>query len=108
MPTCAPVLWLWAVWTLWQEAAVRFEWWRGAIVLERRRWPLPLWPRAFRQGEVTGARVDEKVYRRRTTYRVLLTQASGEEVRLLAVGGATRKRHEVAAAALQAVLAARR
>lgn len=102
----APAAWLWVLWTLWQEATVRFEWWRGALVLERRRWPLRLWTRAFRLGEVAGAEVVEKQARRRPTYRVVLTLATGEEVPLLDVSGAGRARHEETAAVLQGVLRA--
>jgi hypothetical protein len=74
---------LWTLWTMWQSATVRFEWWRRAVVLERRRWPLPLWTRAFQVEELTGARVDERGPRRRRTYRVVLILRTGEGVPLL-------------------------
>jgi hypothetical protein len=62
---------------------VRFEWWRRAVVVERRRWPLPLWTRSFQVEEVSGARVDLRGWTRRKTYRVVLTLRSGETVPVL-------------------------
>jgi len=82
-----PLSWAWLLWTMWQRATVRFEPWRSAIILERRRWPLQLWTRAFHAGEVTGARADARTSRGRYSYRVVLTLASGEEVPLLNVWG---------------------
>ena len=82
-----PLSWAWLLWTMWQQATVRFEPWRSAIVLERRQWPLRLWTRAFHAGEVTGARADARTSRGRYSYRVVLTLASGEEVPLLTVWG---------------------
>jgi len=100
----APLVWLYVLWTLWQQARLRFETWRGAIVLERRRWPLAPWSRAFQRQEVTGAYVDERIGRRQTTYRVVLTLASGEEVPLLTVGGSGSARHEAFVAGIRTAL----
>jgi len=98
---------VWLVWTLWQEASVRFEWWRDAVVLERRRWPAALWSRAFQAGEITGARVQMRGSSRKATYRVLLTLGSGEEVPLLTIGGSGPGLAEAAADELRAALAGR-
>jgi hypothetical protein len=98
---------LWTLWTTWQVATVRFEWWRGAVVLERRRWPLALWSRAFQLAEVTGARVEERGMRRRNTYRVLLALGSGATVPLLTVPGSGYGMHSEVAAELNAAIARR-
>jgi len=103
----APAIWVWVLWTLWQEATVRFEWWRGAVVLERRRWPLPLWTRAFRADEVAGASVDERGSRGRRTFRVELALRSGESVPLLTARGSGPGLHEAAVAAINAALRGR-
>jgi len=100
----APAIWFWVLWTLWQDATVRFEWWRGAVVLERRRWPLRRWTRAFRLDEVTGADVDERGYRGRKTYRVELNLRSGESVPLLKVRGSGAGMHEQVAAEINAAI----
>jgi hypothetical protein len=71
------------LWPVWQEATVRVQDWRGAVVLERRRWPLPPWTRTLPRNQVTGTRIATRGNRRRPTYRVHLVLATGEEVPLL-------------------------
>ena len=94
---------LWVLWTTWQEATVRFERWRQAVVLERRRWPLPLWTRAFPAREVTGARVQDRGWRgRNSKLRMVLTLDSGEEVPLLGPWGGGRGYHDDIEASLNA------
>jgi hypothetical protein len=83
----------WVLWTIWQQATLRFEWWRRAVVLERRRWPLPLWTRAFQLSEVAGAGVEARSGRR-PTYRLLLNLRSGEDVPLLNVRGSGPGYHQ--------------
>jgi hypothetical protein len=104
LASIASVIFLWVLWTVWQSATVRFEWWRDAVVLERRRWPLPLWTRAFQLGELTGACVSERGYRSRKTYRVDLTLGSGETVPLLTTWGSSPGPTGAAAAAINAAL----
>jgi hypothetical protein len=99
-----PLVWLWVLWTLWQQATVRFEWWRRAVVLERRRWPLPLWTRAFQTGEIAGTQVDQRGYRGRRSYRIALTLGSGEAVPLLGVWSGSAAAPQAAAAELEAAL----
>ena len=100
-----PAIWLWVLWTLWQEATVRFEWWRNAVVLERRRWPLAPWSRALQLGELTGARVDERGVGRRKTFRVVLLLGSGEALPLLTFWASGGPQAGAAAAGINAALA---
>ncbi len=96
------------LWSMWQEATVRFQDWRRAVVLERRRWPLPLWSRALPAGQLTGTRIATRGMRRRRTYRVLLLLATGEEVPLLkGWGGARFERYRQAADDLDLLIAPR-
>ena len=81
------------LWSLWQEATVRFEWWRRAVVLERRRWPLALWTRAFQLEELAGVRINERSYRRRISYQAVLTLRSGEDVPLLGIWGSGERHY---------------
>jgi len=85
---------VWVLWTIWQQATLRFEGWRRALVLERRRWPLAPWTRAFQLGEVAGVEVETSWSRRRPTYRLVLNLHSGEEVPLLNVRGSGLAYHE--------------
>jgi hypothetical protein len=100
----APLIWLWVLWTLWQQARVRFEWWRRAVVLERFRWPLPLWSRAFQVEEIAGAQVDRRGYPGRRTYRVDLLLGSGESVPLLTIRAGFAGPSEAAAAEISAAV----
>ena len=103
------LVWLWVLWTIWQEATLRFEWWRRAVVLERRRWPLPPWSRALRLDEVAGVRVDERggAARRQHGYRVVLSLAGGEDLPVLRSWSSDGPRARATAARISEALARR-
>ena len=71
------------VWSLWQEARVHCQDWRQTVVLERRRWPLPVWSRSLPRDQVAGNRIATRGVSSRRTFQLRLVLTTGEEVPLL-------------------------
>jgi hypothetical protein len=89
-----------------RRAVVRFDWASRVVVVERSRWPLPVWTRAFPLDDVTGAEVSvAEGARGRSSYSVVLQIASGPDLTLLAPSASGPGHHEVAAAEIRSAIA---